>query len=427
MPDPEIMRKAVTPVHHQRMTDLGKAMTHKTNGKAIGKNKMPVVGVRVPSWASFTRPIFHGIVDFISNREPWRIQTLVDSTNEMAPMVIDENWNGDGLILFRHSADEAAAFKRRGIPVVNLSTECREKGFPTVIPDNEEIGRMAAQHLLTLGLQHFSYWGDPSRTYSRERGEAFERRITEAGFHCINTQFEPDNLPWEGRWVNVRQYIIRELQHLPKPIGIFAKDDMLGSNIIRICNEQSILVPEEISVIGTNADEVFCQICTPPLSSVAYPGERVGYQAASLLSGMMHGAGVDDDYVMPIPIHELVARESTNTLAVDDPIVADAVHHIRSQAAVYPIRVSEIVARSRLSHSGFNKNFFRQMGHTPKEEIKRVRLLHLQALLKNTGTRISQIARKMRFESPEELTRFFKRETGFAPKDYRNHYHPSLH
>ena len=119
------------------------------------------MGIRVPSWASFTRPIFHGIVEFIRNREQWRIQTLVDSTNEMAPMVIDENWNGDGLILFRHSEEEAAAFKRRGIPVVNLSTECREKGFPTVIPDNAEIGRMAAQHLLTLGLGHFSYWGDP--------------------------------------------------------------------------------------------------------------------------------------------------------------------------------------------------------------------------------------------------------------------------
>ena len=148
-------------------------MTRKSNGKVFGKNGMPVVGIRVPSWASFTRPIFHGIVEFIRNREQWRIQTLVDSTNEMAPMVIDENWNGDGLILFRHSADEAAAFKRRSIPVVNLSTECREKGFPTVIPDNAEIGRMAAQHLLTLGLRHFSYWGDPSRTYSRERGEAF--------------------------------------------------------------------------------------------------------------------------------------------------------------------------------------------------------------------------------------------------------------
>ena len=179
--------------------------------------------------------------------------------------------------------------------------------------------------------------------------------------------------------------------------------------------------------MGTNADEVFCQICTPPLSSVAYPGERVGYQAASLLSTMMRGARVADDYVMPIPIHELVARESTNTLDVDDPVVADAVHHIRSQAPVYPIRVSEVVARSRLSQSGFNKNFLRQMGHTAKEEIKRVRLAKLQTLLKNTGSKISQVAKEMRFESPEELTRFFKRETGFAPKDYRKHYHPAPH
>ena len=264
------------------MSHLAKAMTRKFNGEFSDKNGMPIVGIRVPSWASFTRPIFHGIVEFIRNREQWRIQTLVDSTNEMAPMVIDEKWKGDGLILFRHSEEEAAAFKRRGIPVVNLSTECREKGFPTVIPDNEEIGRIAAQHLMTLGLRHFSYWGDPSRAYSRERGQAFERQIAQAGFDCINTQFEPDNLPWEGRWVNVRENIIQELQCLPKPIGIFAKDDMLGSNIIRICNELNILVPEEVAVMGTNADEVFCQICTPPLSSVAYPGERVGYQAASL-------------------------------------------------------------------------------------------------------------------------------------------------
>ena len=406
---------------------MAKAVTSSSNGDIRGKDKMPVVGIRVPSWASFTRPIFHGIVEFIRNREQWHIQTLVDSTNEMAPMVIDENWTGDGLILFRHSGDEAAAFKRRGIPVVNLSTECREKGFPTVIPDNAEIGRMAAQHLLTLGLRHFSYWGDPSRAYSLERGQAFERRITEAGFDCINIQFEPDTLPWEGRWVNVRKHIIRELRRLPKPIGIFAKDDMLGSNIIRICNEHRILVPGEVSVIGTNADEVFCQICTPPLSSVAYPGERVGYQAATLLSSMMRGTKIDDDYVLPIPIHELVARESTNTLAVNDPVVAEAVNYIRSQAPVYPIRVSEIVSRSPLSHSGFNKNFLKQMGHTPKEEIKRVRLARLQTLLKTSGNKISQVASEMSFESPEELTRFFKRETGFAPKEYRKHYHLAPH
>ena len=398
----------------------------KHNSKAETARKMPVVGIRVPSWASFTRPIFKGVVDFIRRNQRWQIQTLVDSTNEMAPVVIDQNWDGNGLILFRFSTEEAENFKRRNIPVVNLSAESTGKGYPSVIPDNLEIGKQAAQHLLTLGLKHFSYWGDPSRTYSQQRGTGFEREILNAGFECINVQFEPDHFPWEGRWVKMHEQIVDELNRLPKPIGIFAKDDMLGSNIIRISNELDIAVPDEISVIGTNADEVFCQICTPPLSSVAYPGKRVGYQAACLLSTMMRGARVTDDHIMPIPIHELVARESTNTLAVDDPVVAEAVHFIRQQAPSYPVHVSEVVERSHLSHSGFNKNFIKQMGHTPKEEIKRVRLARLQALLKNTSNKIGQVAREMRFESPEELTRFFKRETGFAPKDYRKHYHPEL-
>jgi len=392
------------------------------NIKPKAGGRMPVVGIRVPSWASFTRPIFRGIVDFIRNNEQWQIQTLVDSTNEMAPVLIDENWRGDGLILFRFSEEEAKIFKQCKIPVVNLSAECLGKGFPTVIPNNFEIGKQAAQHMLTLGLKNFSYWGDPSRNYSIERGSAFEKQINSAGFDCIKVQIEPDHLPWDGRWVKMHERIVKELDRIPKPVGIFAKDDMLGSNIIRICNEVGILVPEEVAVMGTNADEVFCQISTPPLSSVAYPGESVGYEAARLLSKMMNGQYIKNDHLVTMPIRDIVARESTNTFAIDDLVVTQAVQYIRAVAPVYPIHVSEVAARSSLSLSGFNKHFVQLMGHTPKEEIKRVRLAKLQTLLKNSNEKISHIAMDMKFGSPEELSRFFKRETGMVPKEYRSRY-----
>ena len=392
------------------------------NIKPKAGGRMPVVGIRVPSWASFTRPIFRGIVDFIRNNEQWQIQTLVDSTNEMAPVLIDENWRGDGLILFRFSEEEAKIFKQCKIPVVNLSAECLGKGFPTVIPNNFEIGKQAAQHMLTLGLKNFSYWGDPSRNYSIKRGSAFEKQINSAGFDCIKVQIEPDHLPWDGRWVKMHERIVKELDRLPKPVGIFAKDDMLGSNIIRICNEVGILVPEEVAVMGTNADEVFCQISTPPLSSVAYPGESVGYEAARLLSKMMNGQYIKNDHLVTMPIRDIVARESTNTFAIDDLVVTQAVQYIRAVAPVYPIHVSEVAARSSLSLSGFNKHFVQLMGHTPKEEIKRVRLAKLQTLLKNSNEKISHIAMDMKFGSPEELSRFFKRETGMVPKEYRSRY-----
>ena len=392
------------------------------NIKPKAGGRMSVVGIRVPSWASFTRPIFRGIVDFIRNNEQWQIQTLVDSTNEMAPVLIDENWRGDGLILFRFSEEEAKIFKQCKIPVVNLSAECLGKGFPTVIPNNFEIGKQAAQHMLTLGLKNFSYWGDPSRNYSIERGSAFEKQINSAGFDCIKVQIEPDHLPWDGRWVKMHERIVKELDRLTKPVGIFAKDDMLGSNIIRICNEVGILVPEEVAVMGTNADEVFCQISTPPLSSVAYPGESVGYEAARLLSKMMNGQYIKNDHLVTMPIRDIVARESTNTFAIDDLVVTQAVQYIRAVAPVYPIHVSEVAARSSLSLSGFNKHFVQLMGHTPKEEIKRVRLAKLQTLLKNSNEKISHIAMDMKFGSPEELSRFFKRETGMVPKEYRSRY-----
>ena len=395
---------------------------HQYNIKPKAGGRMPVVGIRVPSWASFTRPIFRGIVDFIRNNEQWQIQTLVDSTNEMAPVLIDENWRGDGLILFRFSEEEAKIFKQCKIPVVNLSAECLGKGFPTVIPNNFEIGKQAAQHMLTLGLKNFSYWGDPSRNYSIERGSAFEKQINSAGFDCIKVQIEPDYLPWDGRWVKMHERIVKELDRLPKPVGIFAKDDMLGSNIIRICNEVGILVPEEVAVMGTNADEVFCQISTPPLSSVAYPGESVGYEAARLLSKMINGQYIKNDHLVTMPIRDIVARESTNTFAIDDLVVTQAVQYIRAVAPVYPIHVSEVAARSSLSLSGFNKHFVQLMGHTPKEEIKRVRLAKLQTLLKNSNEKISHIAMDMKFGSPEELSRFFKRETGMVPKEYRSRY-----
>ncbi|MAZ12556.1 MAG: hypothetical protein CMO71_07085 [Verrucomicrobiales bacterium] len=148
----------------------------------------------------------------------------------------------------------------------------------------------------------------------------------------------------------------------------------------------------------------------------------MGYEAARLLSIMMNGKSIENDHLITIPIKDIIARESTNTFAIEDLVVTQAVQYIRAVAPVYPIHVSEVAARSSLSLSGFNKHFSQHMGHTPKEEIKRVRLAKIQASLKNSNDKISKIAKDMKFGSPEELSRFFKRETGMVPKEYRSRY-----
>lgn len=39
-------------------------------------------------------------------------------------------------------------------------------------------------------------------------------------------------------------------------------------------------VPEEVAVVAAEDDETLCMMAEPPLSSVAFDGERIGFEAA---------------------------------------------------------------------------------------------------------------------------------------------------
>lgn len=349
----------------------------------------------------------------------WQIQTMLDSTNEMKPVLIDEEWSGNGLILFRPGPREADAFKHRHIPVVNVSSECFIPDIPTVIPDNVEVGRIAAQHLLSMGLKRFAFWGDPTRVYSRDREKGFRDTLKENGFECRVVYLEPDRFPWDQRWQHIHNFLISELPKLKTPTGLFAKDDILAANIINACSELGLDVPDAISVVGMNSDDLFCQTTAPPLTSVRYPGEAIGYRAAEVLESMMKSRGFDRNQKIVVPIEGITIRESTNRLAFKDQIIVGAVEHIRKEAIEYPLRVEELLTKIPVSRAAFNKRFARAMGCSPKAEITRVRLEHLKSLLVTTDWTISRIASKMNFESSEELGRFFRRETGHRPTEYR--------
>ena len=62
----------------------------------------------------------------------------------------------------------------------------------------------------------------------------------------------------------------------------------------------------------------------PPLSSVILDHELMGYRAAELLDRMMKGKKYSKKPIM-IPPRGVVARRSTDVVAIDDPLTAKAV------------------------------------------------------------------------------------------------------
>lgn len=390
----------------------------------VGQPTSPVIGVRIPAWATFTREIFGGIVRYMRlNRQTWQIRYMTETTNEIAPVEIGPDWIGDGIIVFRPSEAEVTAWQKRGIPVVNLSSESGSFGAPTVAPQDTAAGQIAARHLADLGLRHFAFWGDLSRKYSRERGAAFIAELKAMGHGCHEIGFETSKLPQRQKWVKVRDEMLAQLADLPKPIGIFARDDIAAAALSRACARLGLKIPDEVALLGFDDDLIICHTATPPLSSISYPGEKIGYTAAGLLAGMMSGEKLTPKLTQIAP-GPLVMRESTEILAFGDQLVADAVRIIRREAPEQPLRVSELIARLPISRASFQKRFRTELGRSPKDEITRVRLQRLRQLLDETDWSIKEIAFAMQFESSEELGRFIRKKLGASATEYRQRNRP---
>lgn len=343
---------------------------------------------------------------------------------------IDASWNGSGLILFRASEQELEAYREKNIAVVLTSTEGPDLGYPRVVTDNEQIGIQAADHLIRAMFSNFAFIGRSEalhkheqfapgiRKYARERLAAFKQHLAE--FHIEPTVHYLEGRPlWkEDTWTSVQREIGQFLSELPTPCGIFAADDSLAIVTMKAAESVGLKVPSDIAIIGFGDDPGQCFSTFPSLTSMPYPGREVGQAAAHLLERQLSGENLDH-YCQCVPVGQVVARESTQTLAIDDPRVCKAIDFIRTNAKKDAVQVSELIEFSGLSATTLKSRFAKYLGHSPKQEIKQVRLQHLLYLLaKNLP--LETISKEMNFSTVHELSRFLHRETGQRPSDVRS-------
>jgi LacI family transcriptional regulator len=141
---------------------------------------------------------------------------------------------------------------------------------------------LVADHLAGNGFRHFAVFDLDTETYFEERRDGFRSHVEARGhichvFHGGTAGEHPSD--WERHQDRVADWVAA----LPKPVGILACTDQLGFWLLDACRRAGIAVPEEVAVVGVENDETLCQLATPRLSSVAFDGVRVGYEAAALL------------------------------------------------------------------------------------------------------------------------------------------------
>ncbi len=114
----------------------------------------------------------------------------------------------------------------------------------------------------------------------------------------------------------------------------------------------------------------------------------------------------------------MVCRQSTDVLAVSDPIVAKALrfiwNNLELQLSIEEIALEVGVSRSILDHA-----FKRSLGRTPNAERQRKRLENCAELLRSTDLNISEIGEQVGLVSIPYLHTTFKAEFGMTPREFR--------
>ena len=305
-----------------------------------------------------------------------------------------------------------------GIPAVDVSWYGYGEGrIPRCTSDECAAGGLAARYFLERGFRSFAYCGSPRRPKYVDRfGESFVRELAERGHAC--RVFSPDvsryaDLSWFAQVGALAEW----LESLPKPVGVLAFDDAQGRQVTEACEYGGMHVPREVAVLGGEQDHLSSSLSRPPLSSIDQSPYDVGQQAAALLARLMQGAPAPGKPLL-LPVHRIITRQSTDTLAVDDELLAAALRYIRDNCRAR-IRVQDVLKSVPVSRRALEKGFRRLLGRSPAEEIRRARVDLAVELLCTTGWSMPRIASESGFDRAELLTRAFRRELKTTPSRFR--------
>jgi LacI family transcriptional regulator len=194
--------------------------------------------------------------------------------------------------------------------------------------------------------------------------------------------------------------------------------DIRARHVLDACRRVGLAVPDQVAVVGVDNDEFLCNLSDPPLSSVAPDTRRTGYEAAALLDRLMSGrekSRGQSTFVQPLGV---VARRSTDVLALADPDVSAAVRFIREHACD-GIAVKDVLDEVPLSRRVLEGRFRKLFGRTPHDEIARVRFERVRRLLRETSLPLAEVAQRSGFRNAEYLATAFRREFAMSPNDYR--------
>lgn len=364
------------------------------------------------------RAMLEGILTYVRehHRGDWLVQLdLRDIYRRDTAELADGNFSG--IIAAVGDAADRRRYFATGLPTVLFepllarpSREKRPANSATFFNDHEAEGRAAAEYYLGRGYRTFAYVGTLGPTawsLARERG--FRARLRTAGFGLAAYRPPPaggrdltDELPFLAKW----------LRQLPAQTAVFAAHDERALQVLSAANRARLKVPDDLSLLGVDNDELLCSTSSPTLSSIPVNAVETGARIAGTMDAIL--AGRPFEPIVRTCHTRIVARLSTDAYASSDAIVARAVDYAGRHLAL-PLGIDDLAKAVHCSRRTLENRMKAELGLSPAEELAVLRRMEAVKLLRETRLSVAEIACRCGFCSSSHLATQIRRQTGRPP------------
>lgn len=389
-----------------------------------GRSGIPQVVVLIPLTLKGHRDCFEGILRYARVNGPWRLYRPEGRPGEQRLRDL-KRWGCKGIITTSCALREAEAIAGARVPVVVFEPDPDTSApdhplakYSCLRVDSRATGEHAARFFLERHYKNFAYVGEAHDLYwSRERGEGFREAVEAAGGTV--SEYGVPSAKALRDWAIEQPRMEVWLKSLPKPVALFAAMDGRARKVLDACLDADIAVPEEVAVLGVDDDPLICEATFPTLSSIQHNSEHAGYLLAEHLDKLMRGKRLRRrvHWIKPTRV---VRRRSTDATAIADKQVARACEYIWHEAGHQSIGVPDVVNLFGSSRRYAENRFKTVVGRTIMEEIRRVKLERVCALLAETNLSIGEIARQCDFARESHLAFIFRKHHGMTMSEYRS-------
>ncbi|MBO9203770.1 MULTISPECIES: LacI family DNA-binding transcriptional regulator [Niastella] len=309
--DPVVSKKT-----KKKIFDLAEEMGYRYNhfARNLREQRTYTIGVIVPRLNSYFMSTVIAGIESVANNEGYTL--IISQSSESAGKEVDSaktmfNNRVDGLLVsLAYETDDLShfdQFKKKNVPLIFFDRVAEYPDCTSVLIDNRRGAYESTSHLIAQGCKRIVHiTATPKRNVYVDRLAGYKQALAD------------HHLPFEEKYILINnlsqeagnQAAAAILQMNPLPDAVFAANDNVAVGCMLALKKAGIRIPQDIAFAGFNNDPV-STVVEPNLTTINYPGYKMGEMAAASLINHLNGVNSIDATNTILLRSELIIRASS--------------------------------------------------------------------------------------------------------------------